>query len=168
METRKNFIEIFDMDEADIEIERKKVVKSLVKQVSNPKHSLAVMLAELEVLEIMGFVATMKRYMEKQIEDLPGFHEEFMVDLNAWVIAKAWDFEKGMSDQPYSFDHFKKSIRYYANRALGLEKDTVIGLIKYLIYEDRMTEFCTMSEDARMQMYIYALIELRLQVIGVE
>lgn len=166
MEARKILEQIIDMNESEIISEREKLIWKLMNNVSHPEHSMSVMTVELSMFEVMGFMETFIRFKQKKSENLPGFYEDFMEDLYAWINKKQQDFEDGVSDHPCDFFELDKTIRFYASEAEGEEKNTVLGLIIHLIRHEGLSEFNTMNQAARFQMYVYALVKLKLPMWG--
>lgn len=156
MAVKNKLEQIFQMSEETLIPVRLKLSKQIEYKVSNPMICFDDILYDIEMIELLGFVDTYNYFESKRRENLPNFYREFMKDLIEWVDER----------DDYDFDDLAESIKYYADEVIGKEKNTMIGLIHHLVFVARSTEFNTMNQNARYQMYLLAYIELKLELWG--
>lgn len=158
--TRELLLILLKMEDSDIIPERINVTREMVDKVLNPdlQYNFFHVMFFMENLDLMGFVDKLNHFKSNLKENVSDYFREYMNDLMTWVEER----------NGYDFDDLRGSIRYYAKQVKGIEKNSIIGLITYLIKEDRTTEFSSMSNDARIQMYLYAFIVIDLPLWGEE
>lgn len=163
MITEDKLFQIFGLDDSEIHSERERIVEELADTATDPEFPFIASMYFLETIEVLDFVAVYNDFMEKypdttQPADPEIFIKECIHDLVLWVN------ERRLSEPFYGFDVLEADIRYYVSKVRGEAKNSIAGLINYLIYFERGTVFSTMNSKARSQMYLFAVAILGIQM----